>query len=124
MLKKLLAKIKPNCFVTINRKTFQSKKGNVSIDGNNVYIDGIQQDLINNLNNIKVIITGDCDSIECSGEVIVHGNVYGDIDAGNSVKVEGNSVGNIDAGNSISIKGNHSGGNVDAGNIVKIGEQL
>ena len=122
MLKKLFARTQSNCIVTVNGKTYQSANGNISINGNQVYIDGVPQQDLTNDKDIKVVINGDCGEIECAGEVTVNGNVHGDIDAGNSVTVSGNSDGYIDAGNSITIAGNHTGGSVDAGNFVKIGK--
>lgn len=122
VFKKLFAKTQSNCTVTINGKTYQSGSGNISINGNQVYIDGIPQQDCSDDKNITVTINGDCGEIQCSGQINVNGNVHGNIDAGNSVTVSGNSDGYIDAGNSITIAGNHTGGSVDAGNFVKIGK--
>lgn len=123
MFKKLFAKINNNCSVTINGKTFQSGNGNLSIEGNKIYIDGVlQENSIINDNNIQVVINGDCGLINCRGEVTVNGNVNGNIDAGNSINISGDCSGDIDAGNSVIIHGSHDGGNIDAGNSVKIGK--
>lgn len=125
MFKKIFANVKSNTTVNINGRTYNTDGGNISIKGNKVYVDG---ELIEDCNKhsekeINITINGNCNNIQCNGTLHVEGNVTGDIDCGNSVTINGNVDGKINAGNSINIKGSHTGGEIDAGNFVRIGHK-
>ena len=87
--------------ITINGKTIACSGNSVVINGNNIIVDG---KIIQNCSgDIKVVIDGNVDKIECAGSVEVHGDagaVNGDVDAGGSVTC-GNVTGDIDAGGSV-----------------------
>ena len=89
--------------ITINGKT-------ITCSGTNVVINKC------NSGDIKVIIEGDVNKIDCGGSVEVHGN-SGNIDCGGSCEVDGDVKGDIDAGGSVTC-GNVSG-DIDAGGSVR-----
>ena len=63
------------------------ENGKIVVDGKTV--------LSNVGNNIRVVINGDVNKIDCCGSVEVHGN-SGTIDCGGSCAVDGDVNGNID----------------------------
>ena len=101
--------------ITINGKTITCSGANVVINNGKVIVDGktIQEC---NGGDIKVVIEGDVNKIDCGGSVEVHGN-SGSIDCGGSCEVSGDVKGDIDAGGSVTC-GNVSG-DIDAGGSVK-----
>lgn len=85
--------------ITINGKTITCSGTNVVINNGKVIVDGnIIQEC--NSDDIKVIIEGDVNKIDCGGSCEISGDVKGDIDAGGSVTC-GNVSGDIDAGGSV-----------------------
>lgn len=101
--------------ITINGKTIMSSGTCVVINNRQIIVDGkIIQEC--NSGDIKVVIEGDVNKIECAGSVEVHGN-SGSIDCGGSCDVGGDVKGDIDAGGSV-ICGQVSG-DIDAGGSVK-----
>lgn len=88
--------------ITINGKTITCPGSNVVIRNGKVIVDG---DTIQECSSgdIKVVIEGDVNNIDCDGSVTVRGNVDGDIDAGGSVTC-GNVSGDIDAGGSVKCR--------------------
>lgn len=85
--------------ITINGKTIVCLGTNVVINNGEIIVDGnIVQEC--NSGDIKVIIEGDVNKIDCGGSREVSGDVKGDIDAGGSVTC-GNVSGDIDAGGSV-----------------------
>lgn len=101
--------------ITINGKTITCSGANVVINNGKVIVDGktIQEC---NSDDIKVVIEGDVNKIDCSGSVTVRGNA-GNIDCGGSCEVNGDVKGDIDAGGSVTC-GNVSG-DIDAGGSVR-----
>lgn len=95
--------------ITINGKTITcSGTKKVIVDGN------IIQEC--NSGDLKVIIEGNVNKIDCDGSVEVHGN-SGNIDCGGSCEVGGDVEGDIAAGGSVTC-GNVSG-DIDAGGSVR-----
>jgi phage baseplate assembly protein gpV len=101
--------------ITINGKTITCAGNNVVINNGKVIVDGktIQEC---SSGDIKVVIEGDVNKIDCGGSVTVRGNA-GTIDCGGKCEVSGNVIGDIDAGGSVTC-GNVSG-DIDAGGSVK-----
>lgn len=100
---------------TINGKAITCSGTNVVIDNGKVIVDGnIIQEC--NSGDLKVIIEGNVNKIDCDGSVEVHGN-SGNIDCGGSCEVGGDVEGDINAGGSITC-GNVSG-DIDAGGSVR-----
>lgn len=95
--------------ITINGKTIELPDGNVSIINNKIFVNGKEfntddTDLKNSCGVINVIIEGNTEQIQCSGNVEVNGNVSKSIDCGGSINIIGNITGDIDAGGSVSIR--------------------
>lgn len=101
--------------ITINGKTITCSGTNVVINDEKVIVDGKTIQKCNS-GDIRVVIEGDVNKIDCSGSVEVHGN-SGSIDCGGSCEVDGDVKGDIDAGGSVTC-GNVSG-NIDAGGSVR-----
>lgn len=101
--------------ITINGKTITCSGNNVVINNGRVIVDG---NVISECNtgNVKVVIEGDINKIDCDGSVEVHGN-SGSVECGGSCKVGGNVKGNIDAGGSVTCE--NVAGSIDAGGTVK-----
>lgn len=101
--------------ITINGKIITCAGSNVVINNEKVIVDGktIQEC---SSGDIKIVIEGDVNKIDCSGSVKVQGN-SGNIDCGGSCEVRGDVKGDIDAGGSVTC-GNVSG-DIDAGGSVK-----
>ena len=101
--------------ITINGKTIVCLGTNVVINNGEIIVDGnIVQEC--NSGDIKVIIEGDVNKIDCGGSVEVNGNL-GSIDCGGSCEVGRDVKGDIDAGSSVTC-GNVSG-DIDAGGSVR-----
>lgn len=101
--------------LTINGKTITYSGRNISVMNDSVIVDGtvIKSGLENN---IKVVVNGNVNKLECAGSVEVHGN-SGDIDCSGSCKVDGDVNGDIDASGSV-ICGNVSG-DIDCSGSVR-----
>ena len=92
--------------VIINGKTYDCSGSNIAIKNGKVVIDGVT--LQSNIGyDIKVVVYGDVNKLDCAGSVEVHGNC-GSIDCSGSCKVDGNVNGNIDASGSVTC-GNVAG---------------
>jgi hypothetical protein len=89
---------------------------NIRINCGQVYSNGISVCSYSN-DCPKIIIKGNCGSIDCGGSVDVEGNVNGDIDCGGSCTCRDVS-GGIDAGGS--VRSSKVGGSIDAGGSVSI----
>ena len=101
--------------VVINGKSIDCTGRNISIQNGEVIIDGkvIQSSLERD---IKVVVYGDVNNIDCAGSVEVHGNC-GSIDCSGSCKVDGNVNGDIDASGSVTC-GNVAG-DIDCSGSVR-----
>jgi len=103
--------------ITINGHELNySGSGNISINGNNVVINGqtVNGEFIDG-KFIDIYVEGNVDNIETTGSVAVNGNVN-HVDAGGSVRVSGDAV-DVDAGGSVHVEGQvhgdiNAGGNV------------
>lgn len=101
--------------ITVNGKTITCSGNIVSIIDGQIIVDGkvISE---SNSRNIKVVIEGDVEKIDCSGTVEIHGNA-GYIDCSGSCTVKGDVNGSVDAGGSVTC-GNVAG-DIDAGGSVR-----
>lgn len=113
--------------ITINGKTYDNlPSGNISIRNNSIYINGKKFDSSdsdlreNSYQTVNISIYGDCEDIECNGNVSVYGNVKGKINCGGSSNVEGDVENSISCGGSCSVEGNCKG-NISAGGSVSVG---
>lgn len=88
--------------ITINGKTITCSGNNVVIRNGKVIMDGNTIQKCSS-GDIRVVIEGDVNNIDCDVSVTVRGNVDGDIDAGGSVTC-GNVSGDIDAGGSVKCR--------------------
>ncbi len=87
-----------NSQVSINGKTYVGN--NISIIGNQVYIDGKLQDDLNSDKKIEVSILCNVERIESKELINIKGDVVGDIKAGTSVNSY-DIKGNVEAGTSV-----------------------
>lgn len=101
--------------ITINVKTITCSGSNVVINNGNAIVDDKTIQKCGS-DNIKVVIEGDVNKIDCSGSVTVHGNVR-IVDCGGSCEVNGDVNGDIDAGGSVTC-GNVLG-DIDTGGSVR-----
>lgn len=85
---------------------------NLSVDRGNITINGNTQDV--KASNITV--NGNTRSLNATNNIVIKGNVTGNVDGGNNVTC-GDVIGNIDAANNVTC-GNVKG-DIDAGNNVK-----
>jgi len=103
--------------ITINGKeiNYAGNNSTITINNGRVIVDGktIQEC---KSGDIKVVIEGDVNKIDCDGSVEVHGNVK-NIDCGGQCNVTGNVDGNIYAGGSITC--GMVSGNISAGGSVR-----
>lgn len=92
--------------VVINGKTINCSGSNIIIQNGEVIVDG--KAIQSNIGyDIKVVVYGNVNRLDCAGSVEVHGNC-GSIDCSGSCKVDGDVNGNIDASGSVTC-GNVSG---------------
>lgn len=96
-----------------------SGSGNISINGNNVVINGqtINGEFMED-KTIDIYVEGNVDNIETTGSVAVNGNVNR-VDAGGSVRVGGD-AGSVNAGGSVHVEGQVRG-DINAGGSVHCG---
>lgn len=99
--------------ITVNGKTIKCCGKNISVASGNILVDGVSVSQFSE--NVKIIVNGDVEKIDCDVSVEVNGN-SGTIDCGGSCSVGGNVSGNIDAGGSVTC--GNVGGNIDAGGSV------
>lgn len=106
--------------IKINGKTFNSKEGgSISIVNGQVTIDGVIQtgDKLSGV--VKVEISGGLSNLKTDADVVVNGDVLGNVDAGGSVQC--GAVGkSVDAGGS--VQAGAVNGDVDAGGSVHCGQ--
>ena len=106
--------------VIINGHEFNySGSGNISVNGNNVVINGqaIDDEFMKG-KNIDIHVEGSVSNIESTCSVAVNGNVNR-VDAGGSVRVGGN-AGSVKAGGSVHVEGQVHG-DINAGGSVHCG---
>jgi hypothetical protein len=100
--------------IHINGKTYRGNS--IQITNSGVIVDGvIQKESWNKTVDVKV--EGTIGTLIVDGNAVVHGDVLGNVDAGNNVQVYGDVLNNVDAGNNVqaeTIKGK-----VDAGNNIQ-----
>lgn len=101
--------------ITINGKTITCSVNNVVIRNGKVIMDGNTIQKCSS-GDIRVVIEGDVNNIDCDVSVTVRGNAR-IVNCGGSCEVSGNVDGDIDAGGSVTC-GNVSG-DIDAGGSVK-----
>ena len=95
-------------------KTIVDRCCSVIVDNNIISINGKK---ICGCEGKEVTIEGDVGSLKCTGNVKVHGNVTGNIDAGGSVQCN-NVGGEVDSGGS--VRCSKVGGSIDAGGSVSV----
>jgi len=108
--------------VSINGKNFEVPDGSsINVINNKLFVDGQEYNGPGyESKEFKITVTGGLASIKVErGNVEVHGNVEGTVDAGGSVNCQ-NVGGKVDAGGSVRC-GNISG-DVDAGGSVTCGD--
>ena len=106
--------------VVIGNRVIQTSGGSVSIINNRVYVDGVEISDGETKSPVKLIIEGDAMKVSTEGEVEVHGNVLGELEAGGNVTC-GDTGATVKAGGNVTC-GNVTGdvkasGNVTCGNI-------
>lgn len=106
-----------NMNMNINGKTFAWSGGSMEINNGKVIVDGRIIDEYNS-GDIRVIIKGDVNKIECAGSVEVHGNAT-KINCCGSCEVGGDVNGDIIAAGPVTCK--NSTGNVSTGGSIKYG---
>ena len=101
--------------VIINGQTINCSGNNITIQNGKVIVDGkvIKSDLCGD---VKVVVNGDVNKLNCSGSVEVHGNC-GSIDCSGSCKIDGDVNGNIDASGSVTC--GKVSGDIDASGSVR-----
>lgn len=104
--------------VIINGKGIQVNGGNnVSINNGKVVIDGNVVASFESGDEVTIRWEGEAPkSVKCHYNLEIHGDVHGDVEAGNGVDIEGNVTGSVRAGNS--VRCGSVGGDVRAGNGV------
>lgn len=106
--------------VAINGHEFNySGSGSISVNGNNVVINGqtIDGEFMED-KTIDIYIEGDVNNIETTCSVAVNGNVN-HVEAGGTVKIGGNAA-SVSAGGSVHVEGQVRG-NINAGGSVHCG---
>ena len=100
--------------VTINGETITCTGSNVAVINRKVIVDGkvIKENICNNT---EIIIKGDVNKLECSGNVKIYGDCNCKIDCGGNVTA-GLVNGSIDAGGNVTC--NNVYGDIDAGGNV------
>lgn len=105
--------------IRLNGKDFAGRS--ITVINGRVIIDGNKLSGEDTTKSIKIEIHGDLASIRVDrGDVEVHGNVAGNVDAGGSIQCK-DVEGNVDAGGSIQcgdVKGDvDAGGSINCGNV-------
>ena len=85
--------------ITINGQTITCSGSNIIVDNGKIIVDG---QTINKCTdkNIKVVIEGNIDSLDCGGFVEVHGNVD-DINCSGSCNITGDVEGDVSVAGSV-----------------------
>lgn len=109
--------------VTINGRSYDVPSGNVSIINKTIYVNGKKFNPDNSYDIreskiINVVVEGNIEIVDCSGNVEVKGNV-GKIDCSGNVCIKGDVNADIDCGGNCTIEGNHKG-SIDASGSVMI----
>jgi hypothetical protein len=105
--------------ITVNGKTWTAPPGStLSVNNGVVFIDGKKVDDFDGkkVDTISIQIEGDVLNIHIDGNVTVHGNVHGDVDAKGSVTCQ-NVGGGIRCGGSVQC--GDVGGDIDCGGSAK-----
>ena len=102
-----------NSKVQINGKTYVGN--NISISGNQVYIDGELQDDLDSKNKIEVSILCNVDKITSNESIHIKGNVTGKVEAKTSVNCD-DVRGDVFAGTSVNC--DNISGNARAGATI------
>ncbi|CAL9981956.1 hypothetical protein VPHD479_0246 [Vibrio phage D479] len=91
------------------------KGNNISIQGDKVVVDGVVQTPGLSVGPINVVVEGDCGQLDCAaGDVVVKGNVTGDVETG-SGDVECLNVGGSVRTGSGDVKAKNIAGSVRTG---------
>ena len=100
--------------IKINGDTYQVEGNNIMIRNGKIIVDG---KVINDekVSVSKVIVTGNCESINCDGSVEINGD-SGRVKCGGSCHVGGNVSGSVSAGGSVTC-GNVEGEVLDGGSV-------
>lgn len=105
--------------IKINGKTFSSPTGgSVNIINGRIIIDGVLQEGEKLSGVVRVEISGGLTNLKTDADVVVNGDVLGNVDAGGSIQC--GAVGkNVDAGGS--VQAGAVTGDIDAGGSVNCG---
>ncbi|GIN25446.1 MULTISPECIES: hypothetical protein [Bacillota] len=99
--------------ICINGKVYTGR--NISVLGNEVYVDGKLQDGLEDKNKIEItIISGVIQKITSDGSIYIKGNVNGNVEAKTNINCD-NVFGDVGAG--VNINCNDIGGNAMADKI-------
>ncbi len=101
--------------ININGKTITCSGNNITIQNGKVIIDG-STIYETDHEDIKATISGDVNTIHCSGDVFVYNNA-GNITCGGKCEVNGDVNGDIKAGGSVTCK--TIVGDINAGGSVR-----
>lgn len=110
--------------ISINGQSFNvSGRNNISIQNNRVFIDGKE---IKNLEDIEekeiiIEINGDLESVDAGNNVVINGNIQGNVDIGNMCEIKSEVIaGSIDCGNMCTINSNEIIGDISTGNMCTV----
>lgn len=111
--------------VVINGDVYEGT-GNPSLNVRNgvLYVDNVPHPEVIPLEKgdtlrLEIQVLGDLKALSTSGDVTVHGDVHGKVDAGGRVTVNGNVAGSVDAQERVEVGGN-VGKKVDAMGRVEV----
>ncbi|MGL5765013.1 MAG: hypothetical protein ACRCX8_05160 [Sarcina sp.] len=99
---------------TVNGVTIDVPSGaSVSVQNGKVFING-KEYTENGLDNKEVVhlainVTGDVRRVDSECDLVINGNVVGDVSSGMSIDIEGNVEGSVRSGMSVDINGNQTG---------------
>ena len=100
--------------IKINGETYQVEGNNIMIRNGKIIVDG---KIINDekVSVVKVIVAGNCESINCDGSVEINGD-SGRVKCGGSCHIGGNVTGSVSAGGSVTC-GNIEGDILAGGSV-------
>lgn len=112
----------------VNGVTIEVPEGaSVSVSNGKVYINGKEytENGLDELNVVHLTInaTGDVRKVESDVNVVIEGNVFGNVEAGVNATISGNVIGDVEAGVKARIEGNQTG-SVKSGVSVNIGTKI